>query len=546
LRDALEVVKSSKPQKLADQKDAKNEKWRKDTSKSNDARKEVAKEQYVTITGAVDLLVLQSEILTDLGEIDQAADVAEEALLYTTKIFKNPLYVMGPNQRSNKITLIKALMQVGRVRAQRGDITRAKWAYQTSLDQQDTLMNDEHFARLFTEYTGVEEYILLHENEPEEESDSDASDEGGPDSEANAANTSNGTNISDIESNKTNQSACTAKPKNPFNSINRPLPPQDLPPSPPCEAANNGGWSCEHAPSPPTPYQCSIHSANDLDARTFFALFGKPGIPVLLKGACVDWPLRERWSVEKLRSNHGDDHVTLTQSGGAEREHDMLSSSTLSEYVEEVTSAPGSTGGCKVSDSEGTGQETRDSAALGSRAQRNCIDDHQVPNPWFLSTNASELPWLAGDVEHPAHFDRFESDLTHRKQGARLSLGPKHAGWGWKAQGDGWQCLVYGRRQVGLIPSSAHYLSPTSSPSAWWRHVRPTLLREGFPHLHECVQEAGDILYIPASYESSGLNLMDSVSLDVQVGFPLTRESHFNQDPNAERPTQVIKNIKLF
>ena len=58
---------------------------------------------------------------------------------------------------------------------------------------------------------------------------------------------------------------------------------------------------------------------------------------------------------------------------------------------------------------------------------------------------------------------------------------------------------------------------------------------QGFPHLHECVQEAGDLLYVPGGWHHSVLNLMDSVSLAVQVGAPLTWEGHGLKKAEGER-----------
>jgi ribosomal protein L16 Arg81 hydroxylase len=79
---------------------------------------------------------------------------------------------------------------------------------------------------------------------------------------------------------------------------------------------------------------------------------------------------------------------------------------------------------------------------------------------------------------------------------------------------------VHGRKRWALMPPSSDYTSPVDVASVWWEGVRPGLLDEGWPWLHECVQEAGDLLYVPSAWYHAVYNLMPTVSLAVQVGAP--------------------------
>ena len=57
--------------------------------------------------------------------------------------------------------------------------------------------------------------------------------------------------------------------------------------------------------------------------------------------------------------------------------------------------------------------------------------------------------------------------------------------------------------------------------------VRPHLLDEGFDQLFECVQEPGDLLFVPSGWHHSVLNTRLSVSLAVQIGAPLSWGEYF-------------------
>ena len=57
--------------------------------------------------------------------------------------------------------------------------------------------------------------------------------------------------------------------------------------------------------------------------------------------------------------------------------------------------------------------------------------------------------------------------------------------------------------------------------------MRPHLLDEGFDQLFECVQEPGDLLFVPSGWHHSVLNTRLSVSLAVQIGAPLSWGEYF-------------------
>ena len=128
---------------------------------------------------------------------------------------------------------------------------------------------------------------------------------------------------------------------------------------------------------------------------------------------------------------------------------------------------------------------------------------------------------MAAALPSPSLFaEGFELPAAMREEKALFSLGGPRSGANFHQHADAWNCVVFGRKRWGLLPAASEFHWPVLSSPLWWERVRPRLLDEGFPYLHECVQEAGDVLFVPGSWYHSVENLMTSVSLAVQIGAP--------------------------
>ena len=110
--------------------------------------------------------------------------------------------------------------------------------------------------------------------------------------------------------------------------------------------------------------------------------------------------------------------------------------------------------------------------------------------------------------------------MASRDEMALLSIGAHSSGAHFHQHSDAWNCVVYGRKRWGLIPPAAEYRSPTDSSAVWWETIQPRLRASRYPYLHECVQEAGDLLYVPTAWLHTVYNLATTVSVAVQVGAP--------------------------
>ena len=140
-------------------------------------------------------------------------------------------------------------------------------------------------------------------------------------------------------------------------------------------------------------------------------------------------------------------------------------------------------------------------------------------DPMYLLEKGAR--WAMRDADHPAVFDfpLFEYDRAHRAREALFSLGPASAGAYFHAHTAAWNGLVYGRKRWFLFPPLSVPYGPESGLSMpqWVREVydKPGALRV---RPLECVQQAGEVMFVPAEWHHGILNLEDSVGVAVQMG----------------------------
>ena len=79
-----------------------------------------------------------------------------------------------------------------------------------------------------------------------------------------------------------------------------------------------------------------------------------------------------------------------------------------------------------------------------------------------------------------------------------------------------WNGLVFGRKRWFLLPPStvSQWTSDEKSIQRWYRFRRPKYRHAPF----ECVQRAGDLLYVPAGWLHGVINLQDTVAIVKEIG----------------------------
>ena len=99
-----------------------------------------------------------------------------------------------------------------------------------------------------------------------------------------------------------------------------------------------------------------------------------------------------------------------------------------------------------------------------------------------------------------------------------ISLGGLGSGLPWHTHGETWIAAVYGRKAWFVYPPGSARSSQRGSPlhdaNTWLERTWPTLAEEERP-LH-CVQQGGEIVYLPAGWAHLTVNLDEVIGAGAQ------------------------------
>ncbi|KAL5013202.1 hypothetical protein ScPMuIL_007472 [Solemya velum] len=122
-------------------------------------------------------------------------------------------------------------------------------------------------------------------------------------------------------------------------------------------------------------------------------------------------------------------------------------------------------------------------------------------------------------------------------------LGGPGSGVAFHSHGDGWNAVVYGKKRWFIYPREK--TPPGGVPAGysqkdWIRKIYPTLSDDEKPL--ECIQEAGDILYLPEGFYHATINLADTLGISIHDTVP-TEESQvlFSKDTGLDKRLQESK-----
>lgn len=121
----------------------------------------------------------------------------------------------------------------------------------------------------------------------------------------------------------------------------------------------------------------------------------------------------------------------------------------------------------------------------------------------------SELPHSL----HPPHFFKIEEGIDE----SFFFMGATKSGVSFHKHADAWNAVVFGRKRWFLYPpgkTPPGGVWPGYSQLDWFKLVYPTLQDDDKPI--ECVQEAGEILYLPESYYHGTINIGDTLAIGLQ------------------------------
>ncbi|KAJ1459624.1 hypothetical protein M885DRAFT_46804 [Pelagophyceae sp. CCMP2097] len=265
--------------------------------------------------------------------------------------------------------------------------------------------------------------------------------------------------------------------------------------------AGSGGWVADADVSEllfgvKTRCDIDVIDATDLDADTFERRY-RAQRPVLIAGGAADWPARARWHKAALVDAYGD---RPTQCGAGS---------------DVVYAGGGSTGFTTL-------------RALVDRLSN--VTGEEADDVFSFDVGVmAAIPELSQDFRTPAALQRtFPAAL--RAGGAAwrlLSLGPARGGLPLHAHGETWLAVVHGAKRwfayaPGKGPSreTLAKIHPLASTLHWARAVEDAALTAPAEAPLSCVQNAGDVVYLPAGWKHATLNLAETIAVGEQASYP--------------------------
>lgn len=307
-----------------------------------------------------------------------------------------------------------------------------------------------------------------------------------------------------------------------------------------------GEESCSSDSEGPRRRRCDFDVVDGaaLSPAAFQGHYQARGRPVLMRGLANHWPLRRAWTLAGLTTGAAADaafgsvgRLPYAAAFGAPAT-ELLREVSLGAFVRALLDDDGADARY-VFDSPASPASRRAAAAL----------DALGAGPGPSAAGAAALlaplelipPFLKGEVllppgegAPPAATNRLASDASHGADATPVPLvrpspapkpqvfvGGPGSGAPLHYHTDAWNALAFGRKHWWLLPPSAAAYSAVP-PVEWAAHASEAFSRLGGPlRPFECVQEAGDVVYVPAGWAHAVLNTGRNVTVGAAVELAL-------------------------
>mmetsp|Transcript_2583 Transcript_2583/g.5889 ORF Transcript_2583/g.5889 Transcript_2583/m.5889 type:complete len:575 (-) Transcript_2583:159-1883(-) len=256
------------------------------------------------------------------------------------------------------------------------------------------------------------------------------------------------------------------------------------------------GWR----PRPPqskNPPRCDVPtiSAARMSPEVFFRDFLYVSQPVLIVDAAKHegWEgLRKTFTRANLLQRFGDVKTAIGRIPYPSKFGLSSESSTIRDYVETYM----------------------------GKQRENDIDKDLIP---YLALSAPrEMSYIqnSGKRFHLPSFAQLFANKSYALD-TQLFLGPEGAGSPMHFHNNAFNIVVFGAKRWFLLPPTQRVYSKVKAQN--WAHSQTRRVRKS---VLECVQNEGDIMYVPFAWAHGVTNLADTVALTLEWGY---REEHLNQ-----------------
>lgn len=189
----------------------------------------------------------------------------------------------------------------------------------------------------------------------------------------------------------------------------------------------------------------------------------------------------------------------------------------------------------------------------------------QGPDVFTFDVSALQsIPELGKDFRVPIFFQDWDNKDNEEKgiSWHMLSLGPSRTGLPFHVHGETWLALVYGQKRwflyppgTGMPPELEKSFNPLRTVEAWYNDVydqmsdydipptsswvgmrsknmkmdNTTDYSKGFKPM-ECIQQAGDILYLPAGWSHLTMNIGEAIGIGGQTALSAERRLDISRE----------------
>ena len=259
---------------------------------------------------------------------------------------------------------------------------------------------------------------------------------------------------------------------------------------------SGGGWSGYEA-TELLHTRCDIPEVSaDITSDEFINQFVSLGRAVVIRGGARGMPMLEQWTFETFTTELSDIPFPLvvapySQVYGSEANFTTLGA--FSHFANEL------------------------SGKLGRSPESRRVDETM---PYvFTELNSEQALRFANSLDGVRN-SRLLSALPHamRSHLPQFFVGPAYSGAQMHFHQDAINVLAYGRKRWFLTPPSA--ASFTTVPVMHWYHTQyPKLIDDGAAVL-ECVQNAGDVMYVPMEWGHAIINTRMSIGVATNFESP--------------------------
>jgi len=264
---------------------------------------------------------------------------------------------------------------------------------------------------------------------------------------------------------------------------------------------HDGGWG--GAPVPASLLQrCDIaRVSSDISAAEFKLRFIDPQLPALITGGAADWPMHEHFKRSKITQRWPHDNFRISERAqGTEGP----STSTFAQFIDRASK-----------------QTSHDSRGLHNESTHRWM----VWDDITLSEDPATLE------THPARSRRDPAQLVAlQRPGTQfadaLVLGGPCSGSHTHSHGRSYAALAYGLKHWALVSNEmsvpeAHEECAAcgDGPDVFFRrYVQPNGTQQfGGHRVLECVQQAGDIMFVPQRWHHTVMNLWASIAVVTEI-----------------------------